>query len=264
MSPSPRKLQYWGWALLLVISHQASLLLVLSHDAVHDCWYWALWLNKRALSFITVTIFVASAYVSTFTCCSDFVMFSARASFWGDAYTVRKWTINLRTKTGKCVPTKRNRETNAAFRSTFSTKFIKPFSEIKWSSRTMRAFLSHTRVCSVIVCVTFCLRRVETESGLLRRLYASLPWFCVQLDFCALTQPPHVPQATLLFQSSVCLISVFLILEPTGCRPVCPADPALYWQSKESFCQSAQEQDKSWSLHRRSSVYSFQVPSTGW
>ena len=36
---------------------------------------------------------------------------SGRASFWGDAYTVRKWTRNLRTKILKCVavPTKRNR-----------------------------------------------------------------------------------------------------------------------------------------------------------
>ena len=152
------------------------------HDAVHDCWYWALWLNKGALSFITVTIFVASAYVSTFMFCSDFVMFSARASFWGDAYTVRKWTINLRTKIRKCVPTKRNRETNAAFRSTFSTKFIKTIQRNKMVfandarfpftySRMFRDRLRH---------VLF-----ETESRLLRRLYASLPWFCVQLEFCA-------------------------------------------------------------------------------
>ena len=49
----------------------------------------------------------------------------------------------------------------------------------------MRAFLSHTRVCSEIVCVMFCLRRIETESGFLRMLCASLPWFCVQLDFYA-------------------------------------------------------------------------------
>ena len=32
----------------------------------------------------------------------------------------------------------------------------------------MRAFLSHTRVCFVIVCVVFCLRRIETESRFLR------------------------------------------------------------------------------------------------
>ena len=31
---------------------------------------------------------------------------SVRASFWGDAYTVRKWTRNLRTKIRKCVPIK--------------------------------------------------------------------------------------------------------------------------------------------------------------
>ena len=32
---------------------------------------------------------------------------SGRVSFWGDAYTVRKWTRNLRKKNRKCVPTKR-------------------------------------------------------------------------------------------------------------------------------------------------------------
>ena len=31
---------------------------------------------------------------------------SGRASFWEDAYTVRKWTRHLRTKIQKCVPTK--------------------------------------------------------------------------------------------------------------------------------------------------------------
>ena len=38
---------------------------------------------------------------------------SGRASFWGDAYTVRKWTRNLRTRFGNAY--QRNRETNAAF-----------------------------------------------------------------------------------------------------------------------------------------------------
>ena len=45
---------------------------------------------------------------------------SGRASFWGDAYTVRKWTRNLRMyKIRKCVPTRRNRETNDAFQKHF-------------------------------------------------------------------------------------------------------------------------------------------------
>ena len=33
--------------------------------------------------------------------------------------------------------------------------------------------------------VMSCLRRMETKSRFLRTLCASLPWFCVQLDFCA-------------------------------------------------------------------------------
>ena len=31
---------------------------------------------------------------------------NGRASFWGDVYTVRRWTRNLRTQILKCVPTK--------------------------------------------------------------------------------------------------------------------------------------------------------------
>ena len=41
------------------------------------------------------------------------------------------------------------------------------------------------RVPSVIVCLMCGLRRVETKSRFCRTLYASLPWFCVQLDFYA-------------------------------------------------------------------------------
>ena len=40
--------------------------------------------------------------------------YSGCASFWGDAYTVRKWMRNLCTKIRKCIPTKRKRETNDA------------------------------------------------------------------------------------------------------------------------------------------------------
>ena len=51
------------------------------------------------------------------------------------------------------------------FKSPFTTRFIKGFSKIKRFSQMMRAVLSHTRVCSAIVCVImFCLRHVETES----------------------------------------------------------------------------------------------------
>ena len=40
----------------------------------------------------------------------------------------------------------------------------------------------NTCVPSMIVCFMCSLRRVETESRSLCTLYASLPWFCVQLD----------------------------------------------------------------------------------
>ena len=74
------------------------------------------------------------------------ILFSGCSSFWGDAYTVRKWMRNLCTKIRKCVPTKQMTH----FKSTFTTKFIKRLSEIKWSSQTMHAFLSYSCVCSAI------------------------------------------------------------------------------------------------------------------
>ena len=54
------------------------------------------------------------------------------------------------------------------FESTFTTEFIKRFSKIQFSSQTIRVFLSKTRVCTVIVCAMFCLRRFETESCCIR------------------------------------------------------------------------------------------------
>ena len=69
--------------------------------------------------------------------------------------------------------TKRNRETYIAFQN-----------EINCYSQMMRTFLSHIRVCSVIVCLIFWLRHVETESRFAYAIpIASI--FCVQLDFYA-------------------------------------------------------------------------------
>ena len=107
---------------------------------------------------------------------------SGRASFWGDAYTpYASGRENCVQKFGNAYQRKQIEKRMPHFKSTFTTKFIKRFSEIKCSSQTMRAFLSHTRACSVIVCVIFCLRRVKCR--FLRTLYASRPWFCVQLHF---------------------------------------------------------------------------------
>ena len=55
-----------------------------------------------------------------------------------------------------------------------------------WNVRKRFALSFHnTRVPNVIVGLMCSLRRVETEPRFLRTLYASLPWFCVQLDFYA-------------------------------------------------------------------------------
>ena len=90
--------------------------------------------------------------------------YSGRASYWGDAYTVRKWTRNLRTKIRNAYQRKEIEERMPHFKSTFTNNFIKRFSKIKGYSQTMRGLLLYTRVCSVVVHVMFCLRRLETES----------------------------------------------------------------------------------------------------
>ena len=86
---------------------------------------------------------------------------SGRANFWGDAYTVRKWTRNLRTKNRKCVPTKRN-ETNDAFQKDLYYRVHQTIQRKK-CSQTMRAFLYNTRVPSVIVCIACSLRLLSPD-----------------------------------------------------------------------------------------------------
>ena len=75
---------------------------------------------------------------------------SGCASFWGEEICVQKFRSAYQWKElEKWMP---------HFKSTF------PFSEIKCPSQMMCTFLSHTRVCSVIVCIMFCLTCVETKS----------------------------------------------------------------------------------------------------
>ena len=83
------------------------------------------------------------------------------------------------------------------FKSTFTTKFIKRFSEINCSSQTMRAFLSHIRAWSVIVCVNcsvwdvlrpspfFFAYAVRIASMILR----TTTFLCVTTQKFALTRP---------------------------------------------------------------------------
>ena len=72
---------------------------------------------------------------------------SGPASFWGGAYMVRKWTRNLRTKIRKCVPTKRNGETNDAFQKHFTTGFSEINIVRKWCALSFH----NTGVPSVVV-----------------------------------------------------------------------------------------------------------------
>ena len=64
---------------------------------------------------------------------------SGRTSLWRDAYTVRKWTKNLRTKIRNAYGG--NRETNGAFQ--MHIYHLKRFSKlVQLCSQTMHAFLS--------------------------------------------------------------------------------------------------------------------------
>ena len=77
-----------------------------------------------------------------------------------------------------------NKENNGAFqRHLYHHQTIQRIEY--WNVVRKRCALSfhNTRVPSVIICVKCSQRRVETESRFLRTLYASLPWFCVQLGF---------------------------------------------------------------------------------
>ena len=106
---------------------------------------------------------------------------SGRANFWGDAYTVRKWTRNLRTKNRKCVPTKRN-ETNDAFQKDLYYRVHQTIQRKKMFANDARFPLQYSRSFRNR------LHRVyfkTVESRFFRKRYASLPWFCVQLDFGA-------------------------------------------------------------------------------
>ena len=81
---------------------------------------------------------------------------SGRASFWGDAYTIRKWTRNLRKKFQICIPTERNRETNAAFWKHFSD-----LAKYKCSSQTMCTYSSMFHDHCVMFCLGTCWDRVR-------------------------------------------------------------------------------------------------------
>ena len=121
------------------------------------------------------------------------------ASFLEDAYTVRKWTVNLLTKIQKCVPRKRNRETewwhisktplrlssskDSAFIKQFLSQYLLLFPSIIVNT------VHQTIPFTILACLAWLfasyvvLRCVETESSFLYMLYAMLPSFCVQLDF---------------------------------------------------------------------------------
>ena len=91
-------------------------------------------------------------------CLNYSVLVSGRASFWGGAYNVHKWTRNLRTKIQKCAPTKRNRETKAAFQKHLPVSVNKTFiaNDVRFPFTYSRMF--RDRLCHVLF---------ETESHFL-------------------------------------------------------------------------------------------------
>ena len=83
-----------------------------------------------------------------------------------------EWEICVQ-KFGNAHQRKEKGKRMTHFKSTSCTGFIKRFSEVKCCSQAMRAFLS--KYSSVI----------RPRPIFLRTPCASLPWFCVQLDFHA-------------------------------------------------------------------------------
>ena len=96
---------------------------------------------------------------------------------WGDVYTIHKWMRNLLKKIQKYVPTKRNRETNCALQK---HRYHQVHQMIQRNTY-LSAFHDLTPYC---MC-TCSLRPVESKCHFLHMLYASLPWFCIQVDFYA-------------------------------------------------------------------------------
>ena len=109
---------------------------------------------------------------------------SERVRFGQQSYEwIRNWTTaneyhykRSRQLLRRCVP----RPQVDAFQSTFTTGFIERFSEIKCSSQRCALALHNTRVPSVIVRLMCRLRRVETESRLLRT-YSNLALTTVEV-----------------------------------------------------------------------------------
>ena len=135
------------------------------------------------------------------------------------------------------------------FKCTFTTKFIKGFSEIKCSSQTMRAFLWQTRVCSLIVCVIFWLRRVETESAVFCvRCTHRFHDFAYSLSFMrnirrnfALTRPPFAKTTSEACRSQTfsskrtafcSCTSTKTEASPTHCWSSCHRMPPGEWSSQ--------------------------------
>ena len=69
-------------------------------------------------------------------------------------------------------------------------------------------YFHNTRVLSVIVCLVCTLRLVETKSCFLHTLYASLPWFCVPLDFYVYYMQKFVLTRPLFPRKMICPCAV--------------------------------------------------------
>ena len=98
-----------------------------------------------------------------------------------DALTVRisTWTRNLRTRIRKCVPTKRNRGTNAAFQKHIYHRVHQTISRNKILFANDARFL-----LTMLACLQWSFASTHFEtSRLLRTLYAPRPLFCVRLVY---------------------------------------------------------------------------------
>ena len=153
--------------------------------------------------------------------------FSGRASFWGDAYTARKWTTNLRTKIQKCVPTKRNRETNDAFQKV-------PFHWVSLFAYAVRiaSMIFRTGRFLCVICAQICVhalicvqkfgnayrRNRETNGAFQRHLFTTIKRFSEILKCCSQTMRAFLSQYSRPFRDRLPrVVWCVLRLNPAFC-----------------------------------------------
>ena len=104
---------------------------------------------------------------------------SGCASFWGDAHTIRMWMRNCVAKFGKCVPTKRNKKTNATCPK-HPHHYVHQVIQRKKKDMCKQCALSFHLLTFYVLWSWFVWDMLRPSPVCLCTLCAVLPWFCVQ------------------------------------------------------------------------------------